>query len=274
MVAMLRGLVALLLVASASAQAQDAAALRERHAQLKGRLANNAFGRALHVESAASAGKHKGEVYAVVEHPFAAVAAALARPAHWCGILTLQVNAKQCHAANEETLTALITRKARDPVDSAYRVDFRFDRVAQSTDYLHIVLNAPSGPVGTRDYQIQLEAGALGAGRTFMHLSYAYTLGLMARTAMDVYLAGAGRNKRGFSVEGGERGVVERAAMRYYLGVEAYLSSQKNLEARLRSWYTATARYPQLREVVDLEEYVAMKLDESRAALRLVDALR
>jgi hypothetical protein len=96
----------------------------------------------------------------------------------------------------------------------------------------------------------------------------------MARTAMDVYLAGAGRNKRGFSVEGGERGVVERAAMRYYLGVEAYLSSQKNLEARLRSWYTATARYPQLREVVDLEEYVAMKLDESRAALRLVDALR
>ena len=44
----------------------------------------------------------------------------------------------------------------------------------------------------------------------------------MARLAMDAYLAGAGRDKRGFSVDGGDaRGVVERSAMRYYLATEA-----------------------------------------------------
>jgi hypothetical protein len=50
--------------------------------------------------------------------------------------------------------------------------------------------------------------------------------------------------------------------MRYYLAVEAYLGS-KNLETRLRHWHTATTSYPQLRERVGLEEYVAMKRREA-----------
>ena len=58
------------------------------------------------------------------------------------------------------------------------------------------------------DYQIVLEATPLNARRTFMHLSYAYTLGLAGRMAMSAYLAGAGRDKRGFSVDSGPRAVV------------------------------------------------------------------
>ena len=101
-----------------------------------------------------------------------------------------------------------------------------------------------------------------------MHLSYAYTLGFTARLAMDAYLAGAGRDKRGFSVEGGERGVVERSAMRHYLAIEAYLASlaappSERLETRLRNWYAAIARYPQLREPVGADEYVEMKRREA-----------
>src|SRR6185503_4288753 len=47
---------------------------------------------------------------------------------------------------------------------------------------------------------IRLEAAPLDAKRTFIHLSYGYTLGSMARLAMDAYLMGPGRDKIGFSV--------------------------------------------------------------------------
>jgi len=248
-----------------TAQAQDAGALRARHAALHQQLANNPFGRALHVESSTSGSAHKGDIYAVIEQPYRAVAPALARPEHWCDILTLQINIKRCNASKDgggETLAAFITRKPRDPVDGAHRVDFRYELATASADYLKVALNARSGPVGTRDYDIRLEAAPLDARRTFIHMSYAYTLGSMARLAMDAYLAGAGRDKRGFSVDGGERGVVERSAMRYYLAVEAYLESQQ-LDTRLRHWYAATARYPQLREAVGLDEYIQMKRREA-----------
>jgi hypothetical protein len=271
---------------SGYAEAQDAGSLRARHAALHEQLANSPFGRSLHVESSTSGAAHKGEIYAVIEQPYDVVSPALARPAHWCDILTLQVNIKRCNASHEgggETLAAYITRKPRDPLESAYRVDFRYDLAAASADYLHVALSARSGPVGTRDYAIRLEAAPLDPGRTFMHMSYAYTLGVMARFAMDAYLAGAGREKFGFSVverlpDGrpvyvdGVRGVIERNAMRYYLAVEAYVESLaappgQRLEARLRRWYAATERYPQLREAVGPDEYLDMKRKQASAAL-------
>ena len=269
-----------------NAEAQDAGSLRARHAALHEQLANNPFGRSLHVESTTSDGSHKGEIYAVIEQPYGVVAPALARATHWCDILMLQVNIKRCSAANDgggETLAAFITRKPRDPVESAHRVDFRYELAAASAEYLRVALNARSGPVGTRDYKIVVEAAPIDSRRTFMHMSYAYTLGWMARFAMDVYLAGAGRDKFGFSVverlpDGrpvyvdGVRGVVERSAMRYYLAVEAYLDSLaaqpgQRLEARLRRWYAAIERYPQLREAVGPGEYLEMKRKQASAAV-------
>jgi hypothetical protein len=249
------------------AQAQDAGALRKRHADLQAQLADNPFGRPLHVESTVSGSAHQGEIYAVIEQPFDVVAKALARPEHWCQILALQVNIKRC-SASDGALSAMVTRKPRDSLDSAHRVDFRYQLAAASNDYLHVGLSAPEGPLGTRDYEMRLEAAPLDSRRSFIHMSYAYTLGLVARRAMDAYLAGAGRDKRGFSVEGGERGVVERSAMRYYLAIEAFLDSLaappgERLEKRLRSWYAAISRYPQLREQVGADEYVEMKRREA-----------
>jgi hypothetical protein len=183
-----------------------------------------------------------------------------------------RVNIKRCSAdQGGQTLAAFITRKARDPIANAHRVDFRYERTTQSGDYLRVALSASSGPLGTHDYQIVLQAAPLDSRHTFMHMSYAYTLGSLARMAMKSYLAGAGRDKRGFSVDGGERGVVERSAMRYYLAVEAYLESldapaEQRLEARLHKWYGAIARYPQLHETIGAEEYVEMKRREARPA--------
>jgi hypothetical protein len=73
---MLRAPILSLLLAG-SAQAQDAAALRARHEALKEQLANNPFGRPLHVESRASGGAHKGQIYAVIEQPYGVVIPAL-----------------------------------------------------------------------------------------------------------------------------------------------------------------------------------------------------
>jgi len=248
---------------------QDAATLLARHAALQPRLAGNAFGRPLHVESRSEGGEHHGEIYAVVDHPYAVVAPALSRPDHWCDILLLQVNAKRCDVEGQ-SVVAFITRKPREAVDEAYRVEFRFHVPAATHEYLAVALSAPSGPVGTRDYAIRLEAAPLDERRTFLHMSYAYTLGFAARIAMDAYLAGSGREKTGFSVAGraadgspvyvdGVRGVIERSAMRHYLAIAAFLDSPEELEARLRGWYAAIARYPQLREDVGRDEYLAMK---------------
>ena len=171
-VVVMRFLGLLLTVMFGTCQAQDAGALRARHAALKEQLASNSFGRPVHVESSINGGTHKGEIFAVVDKPFAVVAPALGRAPSWCEILTLQVNVKGCKPS-DEALTALITRKARDPVGNAHRVDFRFEPRKTGKDYLHVELSAPSGPVGTRDYRIVLEAAPLEAGRTFIHLSYA-----------------------------------------------------------------------------------------------------
>ncbi len=264
------------LLASA-AIAQDAESLRARHAALRPALADSPFDRPLHVESAVSGGEHSGEVYAVIEQPYGVVAPALARPAHWCDILMLQVNVKRCEAPGAgaaPTVTAFITRKARESVQDAHRVEFRYALAAAGADYVRIALTAPSGPVGTSDYRIRLEAAPADASRTLLHLSYAYTLGFMARIAMDAYLATSGRDKAGFSVVerlpdsrpvyvDGVRGVIERSAMRHYLAIEAFLDSPHDMETRLHLWYAAIGRHPQLREQVGRDEYVEMKRREA-----------
>jgi hypothetical protein len=275
---MLRAALLCLALAPAAAAAQDAGTLLARHTALQNQLADNPFGRPVHVDSTADGGRHKGEIHAVLDQPYEVVAAALAAPSHWCEILTLQVNVKGCRVSGQ-ALSAFITRKARDSLDDAHRVDFRFQVAAARNDYLHVLLRAADGPVGTSDYEIRLQAAPLDARRTFVHLSYAYSLGFFARLALDAYLAGAGRDKVGFSVAerqpdgrpvyvDGMRGVVERSAMRYYLAIEATVEAlavppAQRLEARTRRWYTSITRYPQLREQVGADEYVEMKRREA-----------
>ena len=262
-----------LLVLCSPVLAQDAAGLRTRHVALQSELAKSPFGRPMHVDSSVDGGTHKGDIHAVVDQPYAAVSAALARPGHWCEILTLQVNVKRCQPSNE-ALVAFITRKPRDGVGDAYQIDFRFNVPAKRADYLEVKLNAPTGPMGTKDYEIRLEATPLDAKRTFLHLTYTYTLGTMARLAMDADLAGPGRDKTGFTIverkpDGspvyvdGVRGAIERSAMRYYLAIDASLPAGQPLDTRLARWYSGVERYPQLRERVGRDEYVEMKRREA-----------
>src|SRR4051812_29667330 len=207
--------------AFADAAARGVQPLHARFVELQPRLASNAFGRPLYLESRESENALKGEVYAVVAHPFDQVRDSLKGSTSWCEVMLLPFNTKGC-TAEAEALHVHIGRKKDTTLADAFRVDFRYHVRAAEADYLEVALDAPSGPLGTHDYRISLEAAPVEGGRTFIHLSYSYSFGAMSRMAMSTYLATAGADKVGFSKEasgqyvGGVRGVIERNTMRYF----------------------------------------------------------
>ncbi len=266
---------------AAHALAGDAASLRAKHVELRDQLANNNFKRAMVIDSAQVGDNLKGDVYAVLDHPFSLVSGELKDPENWCDILILPFNTKYCHAIKGEggsNLMVRIGRKFDQPVQDAYKLQFAYRGVAATPDYFESRLAAREGPIGTRDYHITVSAVPLDDKRSFMHLSYSYGYGFAGKVAMQAYLATAGADKVGFSVTGkdgngqplymgGVRGAVERNAMRYYLAIDSYLDSMsaprnQQVERRIQGWFNATERYPrQLREM-DRPTYVAMKRNE------------
>lgn len=268
----------------AAALADPADALHQRHAALQELLASNDYQRPLYLDSRDSDGTTLGEAYVVVQQPYKRVVAALGSSDHWCDILILHVNTKYCRpavsAAGKPVLQVAMGRKFEQDIDDAYQVDFSFQLLRSDSRMLQVALDAPEGPMGTRDYRIQLEAVPLNSTQTFIHLSYAYSYGVTARLAMQTYLATLGNSKVGFTVvsrnDAGEpeyiegvRGAVERNTLRYSLAIEAYLGAwstpaEEQTEKRLHEWFAATERHPlQLREM-ELDEYLAMKRNEIR----------
>src|SRR4051812_27219051 len=93
---------------AAAADTAPADALRAKYESLAPTLRNNAFKRALHLESSESSSELKGDVYAVVEHPFAKVEASLKEPEVWCDVLILHLNTKLCRAEGDAAAPALM----------------------------------------------------------------------------------------------------------------------------------------------------------------------
>ena len=273
---------ALLLFASPAAFADaDADALKATQSVLADQLAHNPFQRPLVLASTQSSGDLKGDVHAIVNHPFSSIDAALKRADNWCDVLILHLNVKQCRAGTTtagSTLAVSIGKKHDQPLADAYRVDFNYRVVAEAPDYLQVTLKAASGPLGTRDYRITFEAIPLDATRSFIHMSYSYGYGFAARIAMQGYLSTIGSGKVGFSVVShtadgkpvyvdNVRGVVERNTMRYYLAIDAYLNSLSappgdRVERRLHDWFAATERYPLQLHEVEQNDYLDMKRKE------------
>jgi hypothetical protein len=258
-----------------------AGSLRAKHDELREQLRDNPYHRAIHIDSAEAGDTLKGDVYAVLDYPYETLTASLKNPAEWCAILILPFNTKYCHPVNGPQGTDLVLRigrKADQPVNDAYRLDFNLRPVVTGSDYFESRLTSAQGPIGTRDYRIILSAIPLDARRTFMHLSYAYAYGGMGRFAMQAYLSTAGANKVGFSVAGkdgngepiyigGVRGAIERNVMRYYLAVDAHLASltvppEEQLDKRIQTWFDSSERYARQLHEMDRAQYVAMKKDE------------
>ncbi|HUI98820.1 MAG TPA: hypothetical protein VLY46_01225 [Usitatibacter sp.] len=282
--AFLAALLALLgLAGSACAAVPDSArspgaALRARFEAMLPSLGDNGFGRPLALRSREAGHRVEGEVYALVDHRFAEVEQALHEPSQWCDVLVLPFNVKRCEADDapaRSRLRLFIARRKDSTPDDTYRLDFRFRDAALAPDFLRIALAAPSGPFGTHDYRIALEAAPADADRTILHLRYSYGYGLASQMAMQLYLSTVGAHNVGFTVESrepggkpeyvrGMRGVMERNTMRYFLAIEAYLASRSapaasREDARLKAWFEAADRYPRQLHEMDLDRYLAMK---------------
>jgi len=266
----------------ALASAQDAATLRARQGTMQDKFASNQFGRPLVLESAQTSGELKGDVYAIVEHPFAMVQQALQSPEHWCDILILHLNVKRCRAGGgtPKMLNLNVGRKFDQPIEDAYQLNFNYGVVAATPEYLQVRLSADEGPLSTKNYRIQVEAVPLDARRSVIHMSYAYGYGFAARVAMETYLSTLGSQKVGFTVlerkpdgkpvyQSGVLGLLERNTMRYYLAIDAYLSAYalpaaEQAEWRIREWYASTERYAEQLHEMEQNEYLEMKRKEMR----------
>jgi hypothetical protein len=261
--------------------ATGAAALKERHAALEPALRTSPLQRPIVIESQQTGDSIMGRIYAVVDQPFTRVAQVVPTVGHWCDVLMLHLNNKQCRlgtAGTQTTLALWVSRRYDIPLEKAQRFDFIYQVQAQAPAYVDATLGAAKGPLGTHDYRIEIEAMPLADGRSFVHMSYAYEAGMASRMAMQAYLATAGREKIGFTVAsrkadgtptyvGGLRGLVERNTMRYFLAFDAYFASlaqppAQQQEFRLKYWITAVEGYgPQLHEA-DEAVYLEMKRAE------------
>jgi len=263
--------------APADAPSASSAALRARHAALSEQLENSAIQRGLYLESTDNARAPRGDVYAVINHPFATVATAFATPANWCESLILHLNVQYCRASNRAghaQLSAALGKKTNQPLDDTHRIDFDYKAAESGVDFARMELSSREGPLGTGNYLIVLELTALDAQRSFMHLRYSYTQGVLTRWAASVYFSTRGRDKVGFTWihdEGepprlvrGIRGALERNTMRYYLAMDAYLNAldspaPQRFEQSLEHWFADTERFArQLREV-ERDDYITMK---------------
>jgi hypothetical protein len=275
-----------LLLGVQPAHADGASDLRDKYQTLAQPLAHNPFHRPLYLDSSEAPNALKGDIYAVLDYPFATVNAALNDPAqgaaNWCDVLILHLNIKYCHAStgsNGSTLSVNLGKKTEEQLSSTFRVTFNYRPDESRSDYFKVDLSADKGPMSTKDYRIVLEAVALDSKHTFIHLTYAYGYGTAGRFAMKTYLATIGSDKVGFSSQGGSgadaqggyiggvRGLTERNTMRYYLAIDAYLASlaaapDQRVEQRFASWFDATEQYPRQLHEVERDDYLQMKRHE------------
>jgi len=287
---------AILLISQRAVAIDDTDRLRHQYKSLLPQLENNQFHRQLYLDSTESKSNLKGDIYAVVDHPFTTVNRALNDSKHgpekWCEILILHLNTKYCNANisdKEASIKMGIGKKIDAGSSNIYDLKFNYRVVASVPKYFQIELNADKGPLSTKDYRIVLEAVAINNKSTFLHMTYSYSYGVAGRVAMSTYLATAGREKVGFTpiakdtiqerepssskpnkFIGGMRGVVERNSMRYYLAIDAYLSNlsgspEERLERRLTNWFEATEQYPRQLHEVKREEYMTMKHNQTKA---------
>jgi len=266
-------LAAALAIATAATAATDqpeGSRLRERYEALKPALQHNAFGRPIHLDSEDRSQVMRGDVHAVLDHPYSRIREALSSRESWCELLVLPFNVKGCEVRGDDGLSLYIGRTYDTPVGNATRIDFSFAPPVATDEYLRLKLDAGHGPIGTKDYHIVFSAIPLDARHTFVHLSYGYTYGVLSKWAMQTYLATSGASKVGFSKDseghdvGGMRGVLERNTMRYFLAIDAFLDT---LEApagqrerrRIAAWFDATEKYPKQLHEMSRAEYMAYK---------------
>jgi hypothetical protein len=253
------------------------AELKAQFDALRAQLDASTFKQPMLLQSSDTPKGRKGDVFAIVNQPIHVVSEALNDSTRWCEAMLLHVNNRRCEVTKKpggDTIMLKVVRKYDQPVSSAFSIPFDFRLVDATPRHLEVGLGSTSGPLGTSNYRIALEAVPVSQGRSFLHFSYSYEENFLARTATEAYLSTFGSTKVGFTVVGqtadgkpeyikGTRGLVERNAMRYFLAVDAYLASPEDLQTRRNTWYSATELYPLQLHEMDRATYLAGKAEDA-----------
>jgi len=247
------------------------------------RLKTNSYGIPLVVESFERDDRVQVDVYGIFDYSFSSVVNALKVPANWCDIVSLHPNIKACtykQLPGAWLLTFYPGGKVYHPPDVTRQVVYRYTAVVQQQNYLDILLNADSGPYGTRDHRMRFEALPIDGAKTFVHVSYAYSDSVALRLATKIYFATLGRSKVGFTVVGtdrngnpdyirGPRGALERSAVRSFLAIQSFMHTLLYPEAnrfnmRISEWHDLTTVYRKQLFDLDKNEYLKFKTAEHK----------
>ena len=252
------------------------------------RLEKNSFGLPLFLESSERNNVVNVDVYGIFDYPYNSVVNVLKVPKNWCDIVSLHQNVKACTYNKQpetEPLTFYIGRKEYQLPEDTRPVIYNYRIVEQQPRYLDIILTADAGPFGTTNHKMRFEALRLKGGRTFVHVSYAYSDSAALRLATKAYFATLARSKVGFTVTGtdkkgnpiyigGSRGSIERNAVRYYYAIEAFMNSMaypenERFSRRINEWYDLTNRHKKQLFELSKEDYVTFKTKEHKNQVTL-----
>jgi len=257
------------------------------------KLETNSFGLPLFLESFEQDDRVHVDVYGIFDYPFSSVVNVLKVPANWCDIVSLHPNVKACtygELPGAWLLTFYLGRKVYQPPEDTRQVIYHYRNVDQQQGYLNILLSADAGPFGTNDHRMRFEALPLDGGRTFVHVSYAYSDGVALRLAERVYFATLGSGKVGFTVTGtdrngkpvyigGPRGAIERNAVRYYFAIQSFMdmlsyAGENSFSMRISEWYDLTSRYRRQLFDLDKKDYLISKTTEHKNQLTLQRSIK
>lgn len=253
-------------------------ALTQKHESLRTGAGLDVGGWRVFLESQSSNTGVSADVYSKLNQPLASVQHLLQSPQSFCGMLTLHLFIQRCEFSLGGTGTTFNVTMGGTPVSipgGLQSMAYIAPHVSVTQDAISYELVAKSGPLGTSDYQIVVEAVSLDGHSSLLHMQYSYKMGWVAKLAMQAYQASAGRTKIGFTVVGrnedgspqyiqGERGSLERNSMRIFIALLASLSdnsgtAQQQLDKRRRYWFELTETFPNQLHEFSLEEYMKRK---------------
>jgi hypothetical protein len=269
---------------AAQAQGADLGEMQNLYRSLQPRLAQSPFQRELALDSTEASERLSGDIYATLDAPLANLELVNRSPLRWCEILLLLSNTKSCVVGRQDEAPSLQMRmgtKGPQALATTTPMNFKFETSAPQATVLETHLSSNSGPMGTKDGKLRVQAIAVGPNKSFIHLHYSYSSSLAGRLATGVYLQTLGRGKVGFSKEqaeasrpadahwvGGVRGIIERNTMRYFMGLSCALqfagtdAPAQRFAQMAPCWYDDTERYPQQLHEMGRAEYLEMKRAE------------
>jgi hypothetical protein len=255
---------------------------------IKSQLEKNVYGIPIFINSNTENQTMLGEVYGTLPYSFPEIKQALTRPANWCDIVPQHLNIKACtyqHKDDYCEITFYTGRKFYEKPEDVFQIQYQYKLVKNSPDHFYISFTAAKGPMGTKDYVIEVEAIPLMDKVTFIRFSYAYKYNWLTELGMNTYLATLGSDKVGFSTTGtdengktvyidGTRGIIERNSVRYYLAIKSYLESQnisidRRFNARINKWFDLTENYHRQLYELDKKDYLEYKQMERKDQLSL-----